>query len=198
MHLTKATMDGLDRVIEILKDGRNQLAERGIDQWQGDYPNPKQVEEDINKGVAYLVHSDDHETVGAFSIVPAPDPVYDAMDGKWQLNTDQYLVIHRVAIHSAHAGKGYASGLFNNVIDYIKQNRPDILSLRIDTHEDNVPMQHLIEKERLYPGGDLIWGLPAGRKFLRLRIINPRVGTVTLVLQSKRWVGNNLLGRSYD
>ncbi|GIC72139.1 hypothetical protein LF01B1_11540 [Limosilactobacillus fermentum] len=66
MHLTKATMDDLDRVIEILKDGRNQLAERGIDQWQGDYPNPKQVEEDINKGVAYLVHSDDHETVGAF------------------------------------------------------------------------------------------------------------------------------------
>lgn len=55
-------------------------------------------------------------------------------------------MIHRVAIHSAHAGKGYASGLFNNVIDYIKQNRPDILSLRIDTHEDNVPMQHLIEK----------------------------------------------------
>ena len=132
MHLTKATMDDLDRVIEILKDGRNQLAERGIDQWQGDYPNPKQVEEDINKGVAYLVHSDDHETVGAFSIVPAPDPVYDAMDGKWQLNTDQYLVIHRVAIHSAHAGKGYASGLFNNVIDYIKQKRPDILSLRIN------------------------------------------------------------------
>ena len=32
MHLTKATMDDLDRVIEILKDGRNQLAERGIDQ----------------------------------------------------------------------------------------------------------------------------------------------------------------------
>lgn len=90
MHLTKATMDDLDRVIEILKDGRNQLAERGIDQWQGDYPNPKQVEEDINKGVAYLVHSDDHETVGAFSIVPAPDPVYDAMDGKWQLNTSTW------------------------------------------------------------------------------------------------------------
>ena len=30
MHLTKATMDDLDRVIEILKDGRNQLAERGL------------------------------------------------------------------------------------------------------------------------------------------------------------------------
>ena len=146
MYFKKATLDDLDTIIDILSDGRNQLAEAGVNQWQGDYPNPKQVEEDINKGVAYLVHSDDHETVGAFSIVPAPDPVYDAMDGKWQLNTDQYLVIHRVAIHSAHAGKGYASGLFNNVIDYIKQNRPDILSLRIDTHEDNVPMQHLIEK----------------------------------------------------
>ena len=33
MHIEKAEMKDLDRVVEILRDGRNQLAESGIDQW---------------------------------------------------------------------------------------------------------------------------------------------------------------------
>lgn len=82
MHLEQAHLNDLERVIEILKDGRNQLAERGIDQWQGDYPNRDHIKEDIENGYAYLVHSDDHETVGAFAMVPAPDQTYDALDGQ--------------------------------------------------------------------------------------------------------------------
>lgn len=146
MHIEKAEMKDLDRVVEILRDGRNQLAESGIDQWQGDYPNVEHIQEDIEHGFSYLVHSDDHETVGAFAIVAAPDHSYDELDGKWLVDTDNYLVIHRVAIHSDHAGNGYASGLFTSVIDYVKENPNGVKSLRIDTHEDNKPMQHLIEK----------------------------------------------------
>ena len=146
MHIEKAEMKDLDRVVEILRDGRNQLAESGIDQWQGDYPNVEHIQEDIEHCFAYLVHSDDHETVGAFAIVAAPDHSYDELDGKWLVDTDNYLVIHRVAIHSDHAGNGYASGLFTSVIDYVKENPNGVKSLRIDTHEDNKPMQHLIEK----------------------------------------------------
>lgn len=155
MHLEQAHLNDLERVIEILKDGRNQLAERGIDQWQGDYPNRDHIKEDIENGYAYLVHSDDHETVGAFAMVPAPDQTYDALDGQWEIETDQYVVIHRVAIHSEHAGHGYASGLFVALIDYIKEQRPEILSIRIDTHEDNAPMQHLIEKYGFHRVGTL-------------------------------------------
>lgn len=84
--------------------------------------------------------------MGAFAIVAAPDHSYDELDGKWLVDTDNYLVIHRVAIHSDHAGNGYASGLFTSVIDYVKENPNGVKSLRIDTHEDNKPMQHLIEK----------------------------------------------------
>lgn len=65
------------------------------------------------------------------------------------------MVIHRVAIHSEHAGHGYASGLFVALIDYIKEQRPEILSIRIDTHEDNAPMQHLIEKYGFHRVGTL-------------------------------------------
>lgn len=155
MHLAKATTADFDRIVEILQDGRNQLAEQGIDQWQGEYPNAQHVKEDIEHGYAYLVHSDDDETVGVFTIMPSPDHAYDQLDGQWLIATDAYLTVHRVAIHSNHAGHGYASGLFQQMIDYIRNNRPDIKSIRIDTHEDNQAMQHLISKSGFSEVGKL-------------------------------------------
>ena len=71
------------------------------------------------------------------------------------LRVDRASSIHRVAIHSNHAGKGYASALFTNVIDHIKQHRPDIKTIRIDTHEDNKIMQHLITKNGFTKVGEL-------------------------------------------
>ena len=50
MQIKQAKMDDLNQIMEILRDGRNQLAEQGIDQWQGDYPNEEHIKEDIEKG----------------------------------------------------------------------------------------------------------------------------------------------------
>ncbi len=146
LKLRQATKADFDQIMNILKDGADQLAEHGVDQWQGDYPSPDQVNEDIEKGWAYLAISQDRQTVGAISIVDAPDHSYDKMKGKWLKDTNRYVVIHRVAIHSKHAGNGYATKLLTEVINYIRDNRKDIDSIRIDTHEDNKAMQHLIDK----------------------------------------------------
>lgn len=81
MKLRQATKADFDQIMDILKDGANQLAEHGVDQWQGDYPSPDQVNEDIEKGWAYLAISQDQQTVGAISIVDAPDHSYDKMKG---------------------------------------------------------------------------------------------------------------------
>lgn len=155
MQIHKATMDDLDTLVEILKDGRNQLAERGVDQWQGDYPNVSHVKEDIEQGVAYLVKSDNDETVGALAIINAPDHFYDQIDGHWLIETDDYVTIHRVAIHSQHAGKGYASQLFINVIKYLKIHRPKLKSIRLSTNENNLAMQRVITKNGFRKVGTL-------------------------------------------
>lgn len=54
MKIRQATMNDYNQIMAILKDGANQLAERGVDQWQGDYPSPDQIK-DIEKGFAYLL-----------------------------------------------------------------------------------------------------------------------------------------------
>ena len=88
MKIRQATINDYDQIMTILKDGANQLAERGVDQWQGEYPSPDQIKEDIEKGFAYLAVSADGETVGAISIVEAPDHSYDQLHGKWLLDTE--------------------------------------------------------------------------------------------------------------
>ncbi|MBD5806635.1 GNAT family N-acetyltransferase [Limosilactobacillus walteri] len=155
MKIRKATMTDLELVVEILRDGRNQLAERGVDQWQGDYPNVTHVKEDITNGVAYLVQADDGQTVGTLAIVNAPDHVYDKLNGRWLTNTADYVVIHRVAIHSQHTGKGYASRLFLSVIDYLETHRPDIKSIRLSTNENNLAMQRVATKNGFQKVGTL-------------------------------------------
>lgn len=156
MYFKQATLDDLDTIIDILSDGRNQLAEAGVDQWQGDYPSRNQITADIMQGAAFLFNADDNATVGAVAVVPSPDDTYDTATAKW-LNTDQpYRVIHRVAIHSSHAGHGYATQLFAKIIDHITAKHPDIKSIRIDTHSDNLPMQHLIAKMGFERVGEMV------------------------------------------
>lgn len=155
MKLRQATMVDYEQIMAILKDGANQLAERGVNQWQGDYPSPDQIKGDIEKGHAYLAVSQDEQTVGAIAIVPSPDHAYDNLHGEWLKNTDKYVVIHRVAIHSNHAGHGYATKLLNEVITQVKENHSEIDSIRIDTHEDNKAMQHLIDKMSFTKVGEL-------------------------------------------
>ena len=137
-------MTDLDTILTILRNGRDQLAERGVDQWQGDYPNAEHIKEDIEHGYAYLAQSNDNQTVGTLSIVDAPDHFYDDLNGKWLMETENYVVIHRVAIHSDHAGKGYASKLFIHMLDYLEEHRPEVKSIRISTNENNQVMQNVI------------------------------------------------------
>ena len=156
MKLRRAQMQDLDKIIEILADGRNQLAEKGVNQWQGDYPSRAHVKYDIEHGFAFLVESTDEQTIGALSLVPAPDHVYDKMQGQWLTDTDGYIVIHRVAIHSSHGGHGYATQLFEKVVEEVMQNHPEIKSIRIDTHKNNDAMQHVIAKSGFKKVGELV------------------------------------------
>ncbi|MFC6202460.1 GNAT family N-acetyltransferase [Lactiplantibacillus nangangensis] len=156
MYFKKATLDDIDTIIDILSDGRNQLAEAGVNQWQGDYPSRNQITADIMQGSAYLFNSADDATVGAVAVVPSPDATYDTANANWLNTTDPYVVIHRVAIHSTHAGHGYATQLFEKIIAHITSEHPEIKSIRIDTHADNQAMQHLIAKMSFERVGEMV------------------------------------------
>ena len=86
-------------------------------------------------GCSYLAEKDG-EAVGTFAFIPSPEPTYGYIEGAW-LDDAPYYVIHRIAASRK------SRGLFKAMLDYCFGKTDNI---RIDTHRDNVIMQHLLSK----------------------------------------------------
>ena len=115
-------------------------------QWGDHFPPQELLEEDIdsNRLFLYLVNG---ELEGVFAFILGPDPTYARIeDGKWLNDTLPYGTIHRVA------GDGTVHGLFAACMDFCKRR---MSHLRIDTHENNAVMRHLIARHGFLPCGTI-------------------------------------------
>lgn len=129
-----ARAEDLPAVLELYRKARVFMASRGNPhQWGKDKPLRSQTENDLVVGHLYVIC--DEETVhGVFALIPGEDPTYRVIEGgSWRSQTP-YCTIHRVA------GDG-SGGIFAAAAAYGLQ----VCShLRVDTHEDNLPMQKAI------------------------------------------------------
>lgn len=105
------------------------------DQWGDFYPTKEIVQKDIEDRKLRLVVRNG-EACGVFFLDFEPDPWYAKIDGAW-LSDAPYGVIHRVASRSG------SKGVFREMLEYCLEQTNH---LRIDTHEDNKVMQHILEK----------------------------------------------------
>ena len=105
-------------------------------QWGNTTPKKELLIENINDGLLYVVE-EDQELHGVFYFSTESDPTYKIIkDGTW-LSDEQYGVIHRVA----SAGK--KKGVLKTCLDFCLEKTHHI---RIDTHENNAVMHHLLNK----------------------------------------------------
>lgn len=147
MKLRKTDVHEIDRVMEILLDGKASLAALGIDQWQGEgYPARDIVEEDVREGVSYVIE-DDHGHLAATCMISfSGEEDYDEIDGEWLTEGDSanpaYAVVHRVAVAADSVGKGAARLMLGNAQAIAHEGGAQ--SLRVDTHPGNVPMLSLL------------------------------------------------------
>lgn len=109
-------------------------------QWGAGYPPEEYLREDIFLSRLYVCEEEDilH---GVFLFAVTDDPTYHYIEGAW-LNDEPYGVIHRIA------SDGVKKGIFRMVEEFCKEKMAEqnVTNLRIDTHEDNKTMQHLVEK----------------------------------------------------
>lgn len=104
-------------------------------QWGNCNPPVSVLERDIIAGQLYLLE-EGAMIQGVFAFIIGEDPTYREINGVWH-SDEIYGTIHRIA----SAGK--RRGIFPACVEYCKKR---IGYLRIDTHEDNRIMQHLVEK----------------------------------------------------
>lgn len=111
-------------------------------QWGSGYPRRELLENDIRHEALYVVTEND-VVRGVFCFGIGDDPTYEHIEnGSWRGDTP-YGVIHRIA------GDG-SGGIFCACLDFC---RKQISHLRIDTHRDNHPMQHVLQKHGFSPRG---------------------------------------------
>jgi hypothetical protein len=104
-------------------------------QWGDSRPTVESIKADIEKRNSFLV-IEDNEICGVFAFIIGDDPTYAIIEnGNW-LNDKPYGVIHRVA----------SNGKCHGIMDFILNHcEAQIGNIRIDTHKDNVIMQHILE-----------------------------------------------------
>ncbi len=146
MILRPTLLSELDRVMEVLGDGRASIALLGIDQWQAGYPFRESIQADIKAGKSYVVESDG-EIIATAMIDFDGEPTYDSIEGSWGTSgtskCPDYGCIHRVAVALEGRGKGAAKFILSEAS--AMANQLGKKGLRIDTHPGNAPMRSLMD-----------------------------------------------------
>ena len=137
MQIRKATMEDWATRSEIYAGARRVMAEHGnATQWGKTNPPEELLLANIADGNLYVCMDSD-VVAAVFYFAVEEDPTYRVIeDGAW-LNDEPYGVVHRIA--SARTTKGAASFCMN--LAFAQTG-----NIRIDTPENNIPMQNMLKK----------------------------------------------------
>lgn len=141
-----ARLEDAAQIWMLFQQAQAYFREQGIDQWQDNYPTLQVVQQDLENRESYVLENQDREIVGTAVLSEREEETYRQIyGGSWLTGEGQpYLVIHRVAVRSDLKGQGLASIILAEAVRRCQEK--GIGSIRIDTHEDNLSMQRLLEK----------------------------------------------------
>ena len=127
----------IPEIMEIYTIARSFMCKTGNPtQWAGGYPKEELIRKDIASGDSYVAVENGRIEV-VFFYRKGEDPTYKVIeDGAW-LDDEPYAVLHRIASRGDVKDSGSAC------IQWCLAQWPN---LRVDTHEDNHVMQHVLEK----------------------------------------------------
>lgn len=138
MNIRKSTSRDLPQILELYRIAREFMKNNGNpNQWGDNYPETSTVEKDIEAGHSYVC-VENGNIIGTFVFFVGEDPTYQVIEnGSWHSDRTPYGVIHRVA--SDGVTKGVTRAAFSFGMENCRY-------LRIDTHQDNKPMQGALKK----------------------------------------------------
>jgi len=143
MEFRKAIEEDSSSIMNIIKQAQAYFKKQEINQWQNNYPNLATIRMDIRNNNGYVLLKD-NRVIGTSAFIFDGEETYDAIyEGEW-ISNNQYATIHRIAVDSEYKGLGTASLIIKNLEEMCLHK--GINSIRVDTHEKNLSMQKLIEK----------------------------------------------------
>ena len=105
---------------------------------KGIHPSDEMIQDSIDTRQLYVLSDD--EKIAACVI--ANDEKVDGYAGApWQIDSDEVIVLHVLAVHPDHRGKGLARRLVENVIE--QERKAGKKALRLDVIENNTTAEKL-------------------------------------------------------
>ena len=145
MEYRNARLADIPSIMEIIGQAQAYMSQLGIDQWNNGYPNAAIFEQDIAKDSCYLFYEKSAPEIiaGLITVQFGGEPAYDKIEGCW-LSKQPFGVIHRTALAASKRGSGLANELI--LLAQRLTVAHGLGSLRVDTHEDNLTMRRLLER----------------------------------------------------
>lgn len=149
-----SAMEDIDAMMDVVEAGKELLYSLGIDQWQKGYPNRELLISDVKEGIGYVI-TDGGRIAGICAVTFTDEEAYRGIRGAWLTpDTCLYATIHRGAIARSCQGKGLTGFLFSSVADMAREH--GAVSLRADTHPENIGMQRSLEKAGFVRCGEIV------------------------------------------
>ena len=155
MEFRQAKISDLGQIVEIIELSKKYLKETKVDQWQDGYPAKEDLRRDIESANSYVLTNKD-EIIATTVISLEGESTYNSIfNGEWITN-EEYIVMHRVAVHDKYKGKGIFKELIKEA-ESLALNK-GIFSIKIDTHRDNISMQRALVKNNFKRCGIIYLG----------------------------------------
>ena len=144
-YLRKTTPADLAVVMDIINGAKAYLHQQHVAQWQHGYPAESDFKADIAAGLNYVLVRDG-EIAGTATLLQGTDPNYQVIErGNWRGTPDaKYTSVHRIAMASGYRGQHLSNVLLTNLLTLSRQL--GYADVRIDTHPQNLGMQHVIKQ----------------------------------------------------
>ncbi len=135
--IRKAQKEDMPRILEIYEIAREYMRNSGNpNQWGDNHPEVSKIENNLNLGQLY-VYENNNRILGVFALIFGEDETYSYIEGGNWLNDEPYVTMHMVA------SSGEEKGIFDRFCNFAKEKCDNV---RIDTHRENLTMQHCILK----------------------------------------------------
>lgn len=142
-YLRQARNEDIPEIKNIIHGAIEFLHEQGIDQWQKGYPSDGDLETDVKNGIGYVLIFDD-QIAGFAALHQGLDINYlNIHDGEWINGVEgRYTAIHRIAVSPNFRGQRLSQEMMSGLITI--SGILGYRDVRIDTHPENMAMQHVI------------------------------------------------------
>ena len=148
--IRRAKIEEIPEILELTNACAQHMMEEGILQWNEHYPSELAFVRDISRDELFISEVD-AAISGVIAITPLIDKEYVPV--RWLTQTGNNLYIHRLAVHPALQGRGYAQKLMSFAEELARTNNYE--SIRLDTFSKNYRNQRFYEQRGYVKLGEI-------------------------------------------